>query len=201
MSKARVYLVEDDADFRQSLCWLLESIEVEAICCDGGDAFLEKWNPGEPSCIILDLRMPRMGGLELQKRIRDHDQNTTVIFLSGHGTLQTAVHAMKQGAADFFEKPLDEQRFLDRVQEVLLDLEARKQTVAGQSVLLKALEELTRREREIFELLLQGHTTKQMAESLNVSNRTVDTHRANILGKLEARSMVELISRYRDVPL
>lgn len=195
MSEETVFVVDDDHDMRTSLKWLLESIGLKVELFESAEAFLAADRLEHPGCLILDVRMPGIGGLRLLEQIRHQGYRTPAIILTGHGEISMAVQSMKTGAFDFLEKPASPQVILDRVQDALrLDLETRGKTKESRALDDK-ISQLTRREKEILDLLVAGESTRGIAERLFISERTVEKHRENLLGKMEAHSMIELIRR------
>lgn len=195
MAEETVFVVDDDLDMRTSLKWLLESIGLKVDLFESAEAFLAANRLEHPGCLILDVRMPGIGGLRLLEQLRNQGYRTPTIILTGHGEISMAVQSMKSGAFDFLEKPASPQVILDRVQDALrLDSETREKTKESRA-LDEQISQLTRREREILDLLVSGESTRGIAERLFISERTVEKHRENLLSKMEAHSMIELIRR------
>ena len=195
MIEETVFVVDDDRDMRTSLQWLIESIGLKVELFESAEAFLNANRLEHPGCLILDVRMPGIGGLRLLEQLRNQGYRTPTIILTGHGEISMAVQSMKAGAFDFLEKPASPQVIIDRVQDALRhDRETREKT-KGCRALDEQLGQLTRREREILELLVTGESTRGIAERLFISERTVEKHRENLLGKMAAHSMIELIRR------
>jgi len=203
-----VYLVDDEEVVRQGIAWLLRSRRLLSEGFDSGEAFEaaleqhaasgtgpEDW-PRAPSCLVLDLRMGGMSGLALFERViaRGLLETLPVIFLTGHGDVPTAVAAVKRGAFDFVEKPFSNNALVDRVEQALAAsaaaLLARRELAARQ----RRLEQLSKREREVMELVASGLSNKAMAEALQVSVRTIEVHRASVYEKLGVQSAVELLN-------
>lgn len=199
MSEETVFVVDDDRDIRTSLQWLLESIGLKVEPFESAEAFLAANRLEHPGCLILDVRMPGMGGLRLLEQLRSQGYRTPTIILTGHGEISMAVQSMKSGAFDFLEKPASPQVILDRVQDGLrLDREMREKSKESR-VLEEQVSQLTRREREILDLLIAGESTRGIAERLFISERTVEKHRENLLAKMAAHSMIELIRRVLEL--
>ena len=196
--KAVVYVVDDNEELRVSLRWLLESVGARVETFASAQEFLEAFDPRQPACLILDIRMPGMSGLELQEKLKQQQGNLHVIFLTGHGNVQIAVRAMHDGAVDFFEKPVDEQMLLDRVQTVLQQIEEQRAKIMERAVLEARLSLLTPREREVLEHVVAGKRTKNIAEDLGISARTIEAHRAKIMEKMRANSVGELVSKVME---
>lgn len=186
------YLVDDDAAIRDALSWLLRSRGIESRTWDSAEAFLADYRADMTGCIVLDIRMQAMTGLELFDHLLARDCRMPVIFLTGHGDVPMAVKTLKKGAFHFLEKPFDDNDLADRVIEALdLDSERRKR---GESAKLvqRRLDNLTTREREVMQGIVAGKLNKVIASDLNISMRTVEVHRAHIFEKMEVRSAVEL---------
>jgi RNA polymerase sigma factor (sigma-70 family) len=193
MSKATVYVVDDDNAVRDSLRWVLESAGYRVEPYDSAEKFLATYRPGTTGCLVLDVAMPGMSGLELQQRLTEHNEVLPIIFISAHGTVPTAVSAMRRGAVDFLMKPFNNHALLDRVGQAvttsrkLLAIQVQRQALA------KRLSALSPREREVLELVVAGQTNKEIARALGISDKTVETHRAQIMRKTSASSLAELV--------
>jgi two-component system response regulator TtrR len=189
-----VFVVDDEEAVRQSLKWLVGSVKLKVATFPSAEAFLRSYRPETPGCVVLDVRMPEMSGIELMDRLHERGVSIPIIFLSAHGDVPMAVRAMKAGAIDFLQKPFNSQEFLDRVNVALkIDAEARERRRTGDR-LVKNLSALTLREREILRLALSGEGSKRIAKRLNISLRTVEVHRAHIVKKLGVRSIGELFA-------
>lgn len=189
------YIVDDDEAIRDSLSWLLQSRGVASLTYASAEAFLEIWEPSFAGCILLDIRMEDMSGTELFERLLERGCNLPVIFLTGHGDVPMAVSTLKTGAFDFFEKPCDDNQLVDRVIEAL-ELDAARCAAAASTNTINALvNRLTTRERQVMALVLAGKLNKQIADELQVSVRTVEVHRSNLLDKMGVRSAVELAQK------
>jgi len=189
---ALLFVVDDDAAMRRSLAYLFESAGWRVASFESAHDFLDRYDGHVPGCLVLDVRMPLMSGLELQQTLKDHGINLPVIFLTGHGDLAMAVQAMKTGACDFLEKPCKDQVLLDAVtRAVLRSIEACRisgQTRAAQA----ALANLTAREREVAALMAAGKPSKVIARELAISDKTVQVHRHNTMEKLGVHSAAEI---------
>ncbi|MEJ2761271.1 MAG: response regulator [Gammaproteobacteria bacterium] len=196
--EATVFIVDDDAAVREGLQMLFESAGYTVAAFADAEAFLRAYDPQTPCCLILDLRMPATSGLELQELLGREDAPPPIIFLTGHGSVPTAVKALKGGAVDFFQKPIaDEQQLLDRVAEALRrDLDTRA-AAARRAGARRLFEQLTPREVEVMEQICDGKANKVVAIELGISERTVELHRSHVMQKLGLRSVAELI-RFRD---
>lgn len=187
-----IHIVDDDEAIRDSLSWLLQSRSLDCRCFASGESFLDHWRPDLPGCILLDIRMGGMSGLEVFDALEARGSRLPVIFLTGHGDVPMAVSALKRGAFDFVEKPFEDNVLVDRVIEALrLDATQRASSASIDS--LKArLQTLTTRERQVMELILAGKFNKVIADDLGISMRTVEVHRANVFDKMGVRTAVEL---------
>ena len=192
--EATVFVVDDNPEVRESLHFLIESVGARVEAFPDAQSFLDAYRPGRPGCLILDVRMPGMSGLELQERLLELDSRLHIIFLSGHASVPVAVRAMREGAVDFFEKPVDEELLLDRIQHVLGEVARHERERVDQAVFAARLALLTPREHEVLELLVEGKRTKEIATQLNIGVRTAETHRAKVMEKMRAHSLGELIA-------
>jgi two-component system, LuxR family, response regulator FixJ len=190
--KSLVYLVDDDFSVRDSLSLLIESSGQSVRCFESADAFLDQYDPEQAGCLILDVRMPNMTGLELQEELARRGYAIPIIFISGHAEIPDSSKAFRAGAVDYMEKPFDSQTLLARAQEAIQkDLETRDYN-AEKREFKKRLSQLTPREHEVYILVVKGLSNKEVAKHLNVSNRTIDVHRARIMEKMEAEDLSEL---------
>lgn len=188
-----VFVVDDDRAVRDSLRWLIESIGMKVETFDSATDFLKVYDPERPGCIVLDVRMPGMSGLELHERLRQHDYNVPVIFITGHGDVPMAVRAMKAGAVDFVSKPFNDQALLDRVQQAIDRDRKNRVQRAEQAEIHSRWMRLTPREREVMEMVITGHSNKSIAARLGVSSKTVEAHRAKFMEKMRANSLPDLM--------
>lgn len=187
-----VYIVDDDEAVRHSLYLLLQSVGLMARCCESARAFLEAYDASAPGCMLLDIRMPEMSGLELQRVLNDRLIHIPVIIITGHGDVPLAVRAMKAGAMDVLEKPFNDQALLDAINKAVTKS---SETFQGQKIRARFQERaqhLSPREREIMDLLILGKGSKEIASQLGISRKTVDVHRIHIMEKMQVRSVVEL---------
>lgn len=188
-----VYVVDDDPSFRKSLRWLIESVGLKVATYGSGREFLENCHFESPGCVVLDVRMPGMSGLELQEILRERGVDLPILIVTAYGDVPMAVRAMKAGALDFFEKPFSDQVLLDHIQHAIQRDLQNKQNRA-EYVRIKALiDQLTPREQEVMELVINGMSSKEIAAKLNVSFKTIEAHRAKIMKKTQARSVPNLI--------
>jgi len=193
MANEIVFVVDDDADARDSLCALLESAGVAAEAHESARAFLNAYQPGRPGCLIADIRMPDMDGLELQEELNRRNAGLPVIVVTGHADVPLAVRAMKAGAVDLIEKPYDDELLLASVRRALAQAQgAREQAVAVEAAKTR-IATLSVRERQVLELLVAGQPNKIIAFELDISPRTVEIHRAHVMEKMEAKSLSDLV--------
>lgn len=191
--EAIVYLVDDEFIIRDALTLLLETSGFSVRGFADARAFLAAYDPATPGCLLLDVRMPTMGGLELQEELIKRDLDLPIIFISGHAEVADSAKAFRAGAIDFLEKPFDHGVLLERLREgIAKDIHARDQKAAKQALRQRLLQ-LTPREMEVLQLIISSHSNKESAKILRVSNRTVDAHRARIMEKLQADSLAELM--------
>lgn len=191
--EAKIYVVDDDDAVRDSLEALLTAFGFEVELFSSGAAFLDACGAVGKGCILLDVRMPRMDGMEVQERLHGLRPDLPVIMITGHGDVSMAVRAMKGGAVDFVEKPLREEALLQSVEAALqIARESHRQRFLGASA-LGNIKRLTPREREVLEQLVAGRPNKVIAQALDCSPRTVEIHRARIMEKMDARSLPHLV--------
>lgn len=197
--KQTVFVVDDDDAVRDSLGMLLRSVELPAETFESGPAFLERFRPELTGCLVLDIRMPKMSGLELQQKLRELGSRLPVIFITGHGDIPMAVQAIKEGAADFVQKPFRDQDLLDRI-HTALEADSRQRNVDTQrATLTTRFDSLTEREREVMLMVVAGKANKVIALDLNLSQRTVEIHRARVMEKMQARSLADLVKMAIDL--
>jgi FixJ family two-component response regulator len=190
---ALIYLVDDDDAVRDSLGLLLRSVGLECEVYPSALEFLERYDAKRHSCLVADIRMPGLSGLELQQRLNEQGAEIPIIFITGHGDVPMAVNAMKSGASDFIQKPFRDQDLIDRIHKALeADLE-RRTWRAQEDAIRARLSLLTPRETEVMERVVKGQANKVIAMDLGVSQRTVELHRARVMRKLKMRSLAELV--------
>lgn len=197
---SQAYLVDDDEAIRDALTWLLRSRGVQSRCWASAEAFLADYRAEMSGCLILDMRMVGMTGLELFDRLRERDCAMPVIFLTGHADVPLAVAALKRGAFDFIEKPFNDNELADRVIEALRLEDHRRSRSADRLRIEERLATLTERERAVMERILAGKLNKVIADELQIAMRTVEAHRARIFEKMGVRSAVELAQRLSGHP-
>jgi two-component system, LuxR family, response regulator FixJ len=194
--KPVVYIVDDDDGMRRALTVLITTIGYQPVAFAKPNEFLAKYDPGQPSCLVLDVRMPEMSGLEVQQHLNKAGSMLPIILVSGHGDIPMAVQAMKDGAFDFLQKPFRDQELIDRINGAL-KLDAQNRESVDRLADLKSREEsLTPREREVLALVVDGKANKVIAIDLGLSERTVEIHRANCMEKMGARSVAHLVKMH-----
>ena len=193
-----VFVVDDDNAVRNSLRLLLKSVGLASQPLGSAAEFLESYRPSQPGCLVLDVRMPGMSGLELQRELNLRGATIPVIFITGHGDIPMAVEAMQQGAFDFLAKPFRDQELIDRVQRALAKDGTTRSALKERERIRERLESLTPREREVLSLMTQGKPNKIMAHELGVSQRTVEIHRARVMEKSGATSLAQLVRMVMD---
>ena len=188
-----VYLVDDDEAVRDSLGMLFKSIGLRHEAYASALDFLQRYDPARHSCLVADIRMPGLSGLELQQRLNDQRAELPVIFITGHGDVPMAVTAMKSGAADFIQKPFRDQDLIDRINKALARDRERRKGRAEENEIRGRIALLTPREKEVMQRVARGQANKVIAMDLGVSQRTVELHRARVMKKLKMRSVAELV--------
>jgi FixJ family two-component response regulator len=191
--KGTVYVVDDDEAVRDSLQWLLEGKDYRVRCFESAENFLSRYDPREIACLIVDMRMGGMTGLELQNQLSESRSPLPIVFITGHGDVPMAVDAMKKGAMDFIQKPFKEDQLLALVERMLehaRDTFSDYQQAASRDALLS---KLTLRETQVLERIVAGRLNKQIADDLGISIKTVEAHRANIMEKLGANTVADLL--------
>ena len=193
MHKQKVYVVDDDDSVRDAIGMLLDSVDLAYESFASATDFLAFYQQSYGGCLVLDIRMPGMSGLELQSQLLSSNRTIPIIFITGHGDIPMAVDAMRRGAIDFIRKPFRDQELLDRISEALrLDNQQRKENSSLADA--KALaDKLTPREQEVFERVCAGQANKVMAIELGISERTIEIHRSQVMQKTNTRSLAELV--------
>jgi len=187
-----VYLVDDDHAVRQALILLLSTVGIQAQGFPDPQGFLAQRGRLAPGCLVLDIRMPQVSGLKLQQQLVDQGLDWPVIIMSGHGDIEACRKAFRQGAIDFLSKPVDEQDLIDAIQKAQEILTTKLRRQAERAELLALLQSLTPREREVLDWVAGGYTSREIAEGLGVSTRTVESHRAAVGAKLGTTSQAEM---------
>ena len=191
--RGTVYVVDDDEAVRDSVQWLLEGQDFRVRCFESAEVFLARYDPREVACLIVDIRMDGMSGLELQDRLLERKSPLPVAFITGHGDVPLAVDTMKKGAMDFIQKPFKEDQLVPLVERMLEQARAlftEHQQAASRDALLA---KLTGREAQVLERIVAGRLNKQIADDLGISIKTVEAHRANIMEKLGATTVADLL--------
>ena len=188
-----VYVVDDDQAIRHAMELLMRSVGLNYEIFHSGDDFLTKHSNDRAGCLVLDIRMPGLGGLELQEKLNDMGSTLPIIFITGHGDVPMAVEAMQKGAVDFIQKPFRDQELLDRIGEALRTDQERRSAREEKSEVLGKIEKLTNREHQVLDLVVTGKPNKVIAYELGVSQRTVEIHRARVMEKMQAKSLADLV--------
>lgn len=191
--KQVVYVVDDDEGVREGLSLLLETVGQACELYASAHEFLDAFDEDRGGCLVLDIRMPRMTGLDLQKKLIDMGSRLPVIFITGHGDIPMAVEAMRRGAVDFIRKPFREHDLLDRINEALTADDTVRKQVLDRQVILEKLSSLSERERQVFERVANGDMNKVIAADLGISERTVEVHRGAMMKKLGIRTLAQLV--------
>jgi len=194
-----VFIVDDDEAVRDSLRLLLKSVGLNPMTLASAHEFLNVYHADQPGCVVLDVRMPQMSGLEVQEQLNLRGAIVPVIFITGHGDIPMAVEAMQAGAFDFLQKPFRDQDLIDRIQRALAKDRANRDALNQRGQIRERLESLTPREREVLTLVIAGKQNKIMAADLKVSQRTVEIHRARVMEKMGATSLAQLVRMMMDV--
>jgi FixJ family two-component response regulator len=192
-AKPLIHIVDDDEAMRDSLAWLLDGDRYAVHTYASGEDFLERHAPGRPACVILDIRMPGISGVEVHERLVRRGAATPVIFVTGHGDVPMAVEAIKRGAFDFIEKPFSETKLMAVISRALEDDERRAGETSALTDVAQRLAKLSPREREVLDLVIAGKMNKTIADAMNISIKTVEAHRAKVMDKMGAKSLAELV--------
>lgn len=194
-----VMVVDDDSGVRNAMRSLLKSVGLESALFGSAQEFLTAYQPLQPGCLVLDIRMPGMSGLELQQQLNLRGAVIPVIFMTGHGDIPMAVEAMQHGAFDFLQKPFRDQDLLDRIQRAIVRDGEQRQSLGEHERIRTQLESLTAREREVLDLMIQGKQNKVIAQELDISPRTIEIHRARVMEKMNAQSVAQLVRMTLDL--
>jgi two-component system response regulator FixJ len=192
-------VVDDDSGVRNAMRALLKSVGLNAVLFASAQEFLAAYDPQQPGCLLLDIRMPGMSGMDLQQELNLRGAVVPVIFMSGHADIPMAVEAMQHGAFDFLQKPFRDQDLLDRIQRAIAKDGERRVALGERARIKSHLESLTDREREVLDLLTLGKQNKSIAQDLGVSPRTIEIHRARVMEKMDAQSVAELVRMMLDL--
>ena len=191
-----IYVLDDDDSMRKAVTLLLKTVNYNPVPFARPSEFLEKFDPNLHGCLVLDIRMPEMSGLEIQQQLNRIGALLPVIFITGHGDIPMAVQAMKDGAFDFLTKPFRDQELLDRVNSALKQDAENRAALERHADLRNRAESLTPREREVFQHIVAGKANKVVAIDLGLSERTVEIHRSNVMEKMGAKSVAHLVKMY-----
>ena len=191
--RTTVFVVDDDKAVRNSLRWLIESVGLAVETFGSAREFLSAYDPECPGCLVADVRMPGMSGVELQAVLVERSVQIPVIFISGHGDGPMAVRAMKAGAEDFIEKPYSDQLLLDRIQQVIRVDAERRREARRRNEAHERYGLLTARERQVMDLVVDGRANKQIASQLNLSQKTIEVHRSQVMKKLQVQNVPDLV--------
>jgi two-component system response regulator FixJ len=192
-SEPTVFVVDDDPGVGDAIRLLLRSVGLPALTFSSADEFLRAFEPDQAGCLVLDVRMPGMSGLELQGKLTEMGSTLPIIFITAHGDVPMAVNAVKAGAVDFLQKPFRDQEILDKIQDALATNAQRRAEQADLDEARARIDSLTPREREVMDLVVEGKANKNIARDLGISQRTVEIHRARVMEKMGARSVPRLV--------
>lgn len=194
-----IYVVDDDEAMRDSMTWLLEGEGYTVACFESAEAFLKARHNRMRGCIVLDVRMPEMSGLELHEKLDGMGSQLPIIFVTGHGDVPMAVAALQRGACDFIEKPFHNEDLLSRIHRALaLDKQLSERHQRDSAISLR-IDQLTQREREVMQLVIAGKLNKQVADELDISMKTVEAHRARVMEKMQVRTLAELVQAVMSI--
>ena len=196
-----VFIVDDDSAVRDSLTLMIEQADISVQSFESAKAFLSAYGPGFFGCIILDVQMPEMNGMQLQEELLQRKILLPVIFLTGHGDIPMSVRAIQTGAVDFLTKPVTREKLLTAVRSAFVEAEKRVDEAAHKQNALACLAKLTQREREVMSLAVQGHSNKEIAACLGISHRTVEIHKSNIMRKTDSVNLLDLVRITRESDL
>jgi len=191
--KAIVFIVDDDASVRDSLRWLIESVQLQVQCFATAQEFLQGYQSQQTGCVVLDVRMPGLSGLDLQEELRQQGFVLPVIIITGHADIPMAVRAFKSGVFDFIEKPFNDQHLIDRIHQAIDKSRSQKVNIQRWQDARDRLQKLSSREVQVLDCIVSGSSNKTMARELDISVKTIETHRANLMSKMQAGSVSELV--------
>ena len=190
---AIVFIVDDDASVRDSLRWLIESVQLQVQCFATAQEFLNGYKDQQTGCVVLDVRMPGLSGLDLQEELQQQDFVLPVIIITGHADVPMAVRAFKSGVFDFIEKPFNDQHLIDRIHQAIEKSRSQKVSIERRQDARDRLQKLSSREIQVLDCIVSGCSNKTMARELDISVKTIETHRANLMSKMQASSVSELV--------
>lgn len=188
-----VFIIDDDAAIRDSLSWLVESVGLRVKTFANAGEFLAAYEPSLLGCIVLDVRMPGLSGLDLQEELNRRGSDLPVLIITGYGEVQGAVRALKAGAADYLQKPVSDQTLLDRIQDCLRANIRERKKRAGQADIVARMAKLTRRQRQVMDLVVAGRSNKEIARCLDISVKTVESHRGHVMQKMGVSTIADLV--------
>ena len=189
----RVYIIDDDDAVRDAMSMLLDADSIEHQCFASADEFLDYYDGSQRGCLVLDIRMHGLSGLELQAELKQLGSALPIIFMTGHGDVPMAVEAMRQGAIDFLRKPVSEEDLLERIKQALQEEAGKWDQLVSHRAMQQRLETLTEREYQVFEMVASGEANKVIAHNLGISERTVEVHRSQVMKKLESKTLSQLV--------
>ena len=198
-TKPIIFVIDDDQAVRRFLCRLIKSVNLEVEVFSSAQKFLDTYEPGRPGCILLDIRMPGMSGLELQQELANRAIDLPTIILTGHGDVQLAVQAMKSGAIDFIEKPFNNELLLNRIQKAVTESISAYNIRSELDGVKLRIQSLTPREHQVLDLIVVGETNKHIARCLKISGKTVENHRARVMEKMNVKSLAVLVRLISDL--
>jgi len=192
-SESIVFIVDDDESVRKALARLIKSVGLKVETFSSATEFLKSDPYIGPSCLVLDIRMPGLSGLDLQSALTKSERTLSIVFITGHGNIPMSVQAIKSGAVDFLEKPFEEQALLDAVHLAIEKDRQAKENLAELRVINERVKSLTLREREVFALVVTGMMNKEIASEMNISEKTIKVHRSRVMHKMQAESLADLV--------
>jgi len=198
-ARPTIFVVDDDAAVRDALKLLLRSVGHAVETFGSAQEFLDAYGEDRAGCLVLDIRMPGMSGLELQQKLNEQHSILPIIFITGHGDVPMAVEAMQAGAVDFIQKPFRDQDLIDRINQALEKDSSNRAALGERNDIRRRLETLTPREREVLDLVVHGKANKVIAGDLKLSQRTVEIHRARVMEKMQASSLAHLVRMVLEV--
>lgn len=198
-ARPTIFIVDDDAAVRDALKLLLRSVGQAVETFGSAQEFLDAYSEDRPGCLVLDIRMPGMSGLELQQKLNERHSILPIIFITGHGDVPMAVEAMQAGAVDFIQKPFRDQDLIDRINQALEKDSSNRAALGERNDIRRRLDTLTPREREVLDLVVHGKANKVIAGDLKLSQRTVEIHRARVMEKMQASSLAHLVRMVLEV--